>query len=64
MKLDLHTKGFLDALARIDARKEREKMQHKKEIECPNCYQVYKADDFVTCPSCDLNPDTEILTTA
>jgi hypothetical protein len=62
--LDLHTQGFLDALGRIDARKEREKMQHKKETECPNCYQVYKADDFVTCPSCDLNPDTEILTTA
>jgi Zn finger protein HypA/HybF involved in hydrogenase expression len=59
--LDLHTQGFLDALGRIDARKEREKMQHKKEIECPNCYQVYKADDFVTCPSCDVNPDIEIL---
>jgi hypothetical protein len=62
--LDLHTQGFLDALGRIDARKEREKMHHKREIECPSCYQVYKADDFVTCPSCDLNPDTEILTTA
>jgi hypothetical protein len=58
--LDLHTQGFLDALGRIDARKEREKMQHKKETECPNCYQVYKADDFVTCPSCDFNPETEI----
>jgi hypothetical protein len=47
-------------LGRIDARKEREKMQHKKETECPNCYQVYKADDFVTCPSCNVNPETEI----
>jgi Zn finger protein HypA/HybF involved in hydrogenase expression len=59
--LDLHTQGFLDALGRIDARKEREKMKHRKETECQNCNQVYKADDFVTCPNCETNPDTEIL---
>ena len=61
MTLDLHTQGFLDALARINARKEREKMQHKKETECPNCSQVYKDDDFVTCPNCEINPDIETL---
>ena len=59
MTLDLHTQGFLDALARIDERKEREKMKHKKEIECPNCYQVYKDEDFVTCPNCEIDPDSQ-----
>jgi Zn finger protein HypA/HybF involved in hydrogenase expression len=34
-------------------------MKHRTETECQNCNQVYKADDFVTCPNCETNPDTE-----
>ena len=59
MTLDLHTQGFLDALARIDKRKESEKMRFKANTECPNCDEVYKADDFVDCPRCEVNPDSQ-----
>lgn len=58
MTLDLHTQGFLDALARIDERKKRE-MRFKANTECPNCCEVYKADDFVTCPSCEADPESQ-----
>lgn len=43
MTLDLHTQGFLDALARIDARKEREK---NMELEALKAKQLDLADQL------------------
>ena len=43
MTLDLHTQGFLDALGRIDARKEREK---NMELEALKVKQLELADQL------------------
>jgi Zn finger protein HypA/HybF involved in hydrogenase expression len=31
-------------------------MNFRSNAECSNCFEVYKADDFVTCPNCDAEP--------
>ena len=34
-------------------------MNFRPNAECSNCLAVYKEDDFVTCPNCDIQKEKE-----
>ena len=35
------------------------KLRFRENAECPNCNEVYKVEDFNSCPNsnCEINPD-------
>jgi len=34
-------------------------MKFRPNAECGNCLEIYKEEDFVTCPNCDQKKDKE-----
>jgi hypothetical protein len=47
-------RSVANALAYANANKRKKrKMQFRENAECGCCYEVYKAEDFITCPNCD-----------
>ena len=48
MTLDLHTQGFLDALARIDKRKEREKQMELEALKTKQLELAIQLDNATT----------------
>ena len=61
MTLDLHTQGFLDALARIDARKEKKEMP-VYEYKCKTCELTMKVVRKISEPERNPGPCVNCLT--